>query len=139
MPEINLGLRQYPDKVERVAPWILKWITLLGLRSGPSWPVGPFGLARDAKERVEWAQPEYDISFGQGPTEEEPSASPAVGLCTAAGAGGSSDNRGVCNRHARVGAGCGIRGGGGGRAGVGGRGGGKRQSWGLEWRSRQGE
>ena len=50
-----MGLRQYPDKVERVAPWISKWMTLLGLKSGPSWLVGPFGLAWDAKERVEWA------------------------------------------------------------------------------------
>ena len=48
-----MGLRQYPDKVERVAPWISKWMTLLGLKSRPSWPVGPSGLARDVKERVE--------------------------------------------------------------------------------------
>ena len=74
-----MGLRQYPDKVERVVPWISKWMTLLGLKSGPS------GLAWDAKERVEWAQPEYDILWA-GAIEEEPSVSSAAGLCTTVGA-----------------------------------------------------
>ena len=47
-------------------------MTPLGLKSGPSWPVGPVGLAWDVKEQVEWAQPEYDISSGQGPQRRNP-------------------------------------------------------------------
>ena len=67
MQGIGLGLQQCPDKAVRVAPGVSKWMTPLGLKSGPSWAVGPSGLAWDAMEQEEWGQPEYDISSGQGP------------------------------------------------------------------------
>ena len=51
-PGTSLGLRQHPDKVERAGPYISMMMTLLGLISGPSWPVGLFGLVWDAKELV---------------------------------------------------------------------------------------
>ena len=72
MPEIGLELRQYPDKVVRVAPWVSKWMTPLDLKSRPSWLVGPSGLAWDLKEWVEWGQLGYDISSGQGPQRRNP-------------------------------------------------------------------
>ena len=40
--------------------------TLLGLRSGLSWTVGPSRMAWDVVEKVEWGQPECGISLGQG-------------------------------------------------------------------------
>ena len=49
MSEISLGLQKHHDKVERVVPWISKWMTPLGLISWPSWPVGPSGMAWDDK------------------------------------------------------------------------------------------
>ena len=101
-----------------MAPWISKWMTLLGLKSGPSWLVGPFRLAWDAKERVEWAQPEYDISSGQGLQRRNPSASPAARLYTAAGAAEAAAKEGRASGTLGADVGCGRRRGGGGRAGA---------------------
>ena len=65
-------LRQCPDKAVRVALGIWKWMTPLGLKSGPSCAVGPSGLAWDAKEQAEWGQLGYDISSVQGPQRRSP-------------------------------------------------------------------
>ena len=53
-----------PDKVVRAAPEVSKWTTPLGLKSGPSWAVGPSGLAWVAMEQAECGQLGYDISSG---------------------------------------------------------------------------
>ena len=62
MQGIGLGLQQCPDKAVRVAPGVSKLITPPGLKSGPSWVVGPSRLAWDAMEQAEWGQLGYDIS-----------------------------------------------------------------------------
>ena len=61
---IGPGFQQCPDKVVRVAPGVSRCTTSLGLMFGPSWAVGPSGLAWDAMEQAEWDQPGYDISSG---------------------------------------------------------------------------
>ena len=63
----RLGLHQCLDKVVRVALGVSRWTTPRGLKSGPSWAVGPSVLAWDAMEQAEWGQPGYDISSRQGP------------------------------------------------------------------------
>ena len=58
------GASAMPDKAVRAAPEVSKWTAPLALKSGPSWAVGPSGLAWVAMEQEEWGQPGYDISFG---------------------------------------------------------------------------
>ena len=72
MQGIGPGPQQCPDTAVRVAPGVLKWMTPLGLKSGPLWAVGPSGLAWDAMKQAEWGQLGYDISSGQGPQRRSP-------------------------------------------------------------------
>ena len=51
------GLQQCLDKAVRATPRVSKWMTPLGLKSGPSWTVGPLELTSDVEEMVEWGQP----------------------------------------------------------------------------------
>ena len=72
MQGIGSGLQQCSDKGVRVAPGVLRWTTPLGLRSEPSWTMGPSELALDVMDLAGWVQPGYDISFGQGPQRKSP-------------------------------------------------------------------
>ena len=49
-----------------MAPGVSKWMIPLGLKSRPSWKVGPFGLAWDTKEQVEWANSGMISPLGRG-------------------------------------------------------------------------
>ena len=84
-------------------------MTSLGLKSGPSWPVGPSGLAWDTKERVEWANPGMISPLGRGHRGETLSVTSSRALYSSWGRG-SNGNRGACSRHANAGACCGSKG-----------------------------
>ena len=76
-----------------------------------------FGLAWDAKERVEWANPGMISPLGRGHRGGTLIITINRALYNSWGRG-SSGNRGAYSKHARVGAGCGKKGGDGGRAGA---------------------